>query len=151
MFQLDDGTICVINLKNNCQTDVGGLQPSTDALHKDYKFIYSRIVLFLLLYQTTCAIRIWIVNNIPTMQFFSGISKNTQSKSYMLALTECIWVHGNSKIMRCAILIHMPYYYVILSSEFSIHHFKVHDSMLVLHTHLSTSIYSCDTCHRLML
>ena len=29
-------------------------------------------------------------NNIPTMQFFTGISKNTQSKSYMLPLTECV-------------------------------------------------------------
>ena len=27
------------------------------------------------------------VNSIPTMQFFSGISINTQSKSYMLSLT----------------------------------------------------------------
>ena len=26
--------------------------------------------------------RIWHVNNIPTMQFFPGISRNTQSKSY---------------------------------------------------------------------
>ena len=31
------------------------------------------------------------VNNIPTMQFFTGISRNTQSKSYMLALTERVW------------------------------------------------------------
>ena len=30
------------------------------------------------------------VDNIPTMQFFSGISRNTQSKSYMLSLTECV-------------------------------------------------------------
>ena len=31
------------------------------------------------------------VNNIPKMQSFTGISRNTQSKSYMLSLTECIW------------------------------------------------------------
>ena len=31
------------------------------------------------------------VRNIPTMQFFTGISRNTQSKSYMLSLTEGIW------------------------------------------------------------
>ena len=31
------------------------------------------------------------VNNIPTMQSFTGISRNTQSKSYMLSLTECVW------------------------------------------------------------
>ena len=29
-------------------------------------------------------------NNIPTMQVFTGISKNTQSKSYMQTLTECL-------------------------------------------------------------
>ena len=28
--------------------------------------------------------------NIPTMQLFIGISRNTKSKSYMLSLTECI-------------------------------------------------------------
>ena len=27
------------------------------------------------------------VNKIPTMQFFTGFSRNTQSKSYMLSLT----------------------------------------------------------------
>mgnify|MGYP001795320705 CR=1 FL=1 len=31
------------------------------------------------------------VNNIPTMHFFRGISRNTQSKLYMLSLTECVW------------------------------------------------------------
>ena len=31
------------------------------------------------------------VNNIPTTQFFTGISRNTQSNSYMLSLTECVW------------------------------------------------------------
>ena len=36
------------------------------------------------------------VNNIPTMQFFIGISRNTQSKSYMLSLmTECVWEFRN--------------------------------------------------------
>ena len=32
------------------------------------------------------------LNNIPTMQFFTGISRNTQAKSYLLSLTECVWV-----------------------------------------------------------
>ena len=36
------------------------------------------------------------VNNIPTMQFFNGISGNTQSKSYMLLLTECVWDFQNN-------------------------------------------------------
>ena len=31
------------------------------------------------------------VYNIPTMQFFIGISRNTLSKSYTLLLTECVW------------------------------------------------------------
>ena len=38
---------------------------------------------------------IGLVNNIPTMQFFFGISRNTQSKSYMLSLTECVWDFQN--------------------------------------------------------
>ena len=29
-------------------------------------------------------------NNIPTMQLFTGISRNIQSKSYTLSLTECV-------------------------------------------------------------
>ena len=36
------------------------------------------------------------VNNIPTMQFFTGISQNTQSKSYMLSLTGCAWDFQNN-------------------------------------------------------
>ena len=36
------------------------------------------------------------VNNIPTMQFFTGISRNTQSKSYRLSLTECVWEFQNN-------------------------------------------------------
>ena len=32
------------------------------------------------------------INSVPKMQFFTGISRNTQSKSYMLSLlTECVW------------------------------------------------------------
>ena len=38
-----------------------------------------------------CIQKIGHSNNIPTMQFFTGISRNTQSKSYMLSLTECDW------------------------------------------------------------
>ena len=47
------------------------------------------------------------VNNIPTMQFFSGISRNTQSKTYMLRLTECVW---EFRKMHCGILINIPYW-----------------------------------------
>ena len=38
---------------------------------------------------------------IPTMQFFTGISRNTQSKSYtntMLSLTECVWNFKNDAL-----------------------------------------------------
>ena len=31
------------------------------------------------------------VNNIPTMQFITGISRNNQLKLYMPSLTECVW------------------------------------------------------------
>ena len=47
------------------------------------------------------------VKNIPTMQFFIGILRNTQSKSYMLSLmTECVW---EFEILHCGILINIPY------------------------------------------
>ena len=38
------------------------------------------------------------VNNIPTMQLFTGISRNNQSKSYMLPLTECVWEFRNNAL-----------------------------------------------------
>ena len=41
---------------------------------------------------------IWNVNNIPTMQFLTGIFRNTQSKSYMLSLAECVWELRNSAL-----------------------------------------------------
>ena len=44
---------------------------------------------------------IGLVNEYPTKQFISGISRNTPSKSYMLSLT----VSGISKIMHCGIFI----------------------------------------------
>ena len=36
------------------------------------------------------------VNNIPTMQSFTGIFRKTQSKSYMLSLTEGVWEFQNN-------------------------------------------------------
>ena len=36
------------------------------------------------------------VNNVPTMQFFTGISKTTQFKSHMLSITECVWEFRNN-------------------------------------------------------
>ena len=38
------------------------------------------------------------VYNIPTMQFFTGISRYTQSKSYMLSLTESVWEFRNNAL-----------------------------------------------------
>ena len=49
---------------------------------------------------------VWHNNNIPTMQFFNGISRSTRSKSYMLSLTECVW---EFRMMHCGILINTPY------------------------------------------
>ena len=37
-------------------------------------------------------------NNTPTMQYFTGISKNTQSKSHTLSLTERIWEFQNNAL-----------------------------------------------------
>ena len=36
--------------------------------------------------------------NIHAMQFFFGISKNTQSKSYTLSSTECVWDFLNNAL-----------------------------------------------------
>ena len=44
------------------------------------------------------------INNIPVTQCFTGISRNTQSKSYILSLTECVW---NFQIMHQGILINI--------------------------------------------
>ena len=38
------------------------------------------------------------VNNIPTMQFFTQISRNTKSKAYMLSLSECVWDFQNNAL-----------------------------------------------------
>ena len=38
------------------------------------------------------------VKNIPTKQFFTRISRNTQSKSYTLSLTECVWEVRNNAL-----------------------------------------------------
>ena len=38
------------------------------------------------------------VNSIPTMQLFTGISLNTQSKSYMISLTQCVWEFQNNAL-----------------------------------------------------
>ena len=52
-------------------------------------------------YQSPSMLRlqiIWHVNNIPTMQLFTGISRYTESKLYMLSLTECIWDFQNNAL-----------------------------------------------------
>ena len=38
------------------------------------------------------------VNNIPTMQLFTGIPRNTQSKCYMLTSTGCVWEFPNNAL-----------------------------------------------------
>ena len=37
-------------------------------------------------------------NNIPAMQFFTGISRHTQSKSCRLSLTQCVWEFRNNAL-----------------------------------------------------
>ena len=39
------------------------------------------------------------VHNIPTMQFFTGISRKIQSKLYMLTLTACVWDFRNNALL----------------------------------------------------
>ena len=38
------------------------------------------------------------VNKNPTVQFFTEISRNTQSKSFTLSLTECVWELRNNAL-----------------------------------------------------
>ena len=40
----------------------------------------------------------WDVNNVPKMQFFTGLSRNAQSKSYMLSLTWYGWEFRNNAL-----------------------------------------------------
>ena len=54
------------------------------------------------------------VNNIPTKQFFTGISRNTQSKFYnTLSLPECVWDFRNKALwdthqhaLFCVMMVH---------------------------------------------
>ena len=57
---------------------------------KTIRYIYQRFVIARL--QMLQYVVIWHIYKIPTMQFFAGMSRNTQSKLYMLSLTECVWV-----------------------------------------------------------
>ena len=55
------------------------------------------------------------------MQFLTGISRNTQSKSYMLSLTVCVWEFQNSALWDThehALMIHQPY---LICTERPIH------------------------------
>ena len=75
-------------------------------------FIFSYYILYTFthLYMIVCScivkcaliclrIQIRHVDNIPTMQFFTGISRNILSKSYkMLSLTECVWDFLNNAL-----------------------------------------------------
>ena len=38
------------------------------------------------------------VSDVPSMQLITGISRNTQSISYMLSLTECVWEFQNNAL-----------------------------------------------------
>ena len=38
------------------------------------------------------------VNNVPPMQLFTEISRNTHSKSDMLSLTDCVWDFENNEL-----------------------------------------------------
>ena len=49
------------------------------------------------------------VNIIPSMQFFTGVSRNTHSKSYTLSLTECVWEFQNNALWDAIILLYSAY------------------------------------------
>ena len=59
--------------------------PSSVKKHKLTKGNIGCIVVF------PCINIIGYVNENPTMQYFTGITGNTQSKSYMLSLIKCVW------------------------------------------------------------
>ena len=54
------------------------------------------------------------IDNVPTMQFFTGISGNTHQICY-----HWLSLAGISKILRCGILINMPYCWSTLCSNLS--------------------------------
>ena len=45
------------------------------------------------------------------MQYFTGISRNAQSKSYMLSLTECVWELQNNALWD-------THYHAIVANKF---------------------------------
>ena len=57
---------------------------------------YTRNTMLVKLLVQVLRLPIGHVSNIPTMQFFTGISRNTQSKSSMLSVTECVWDFQNN-------------------------------------------------------
>ena len=66
----------------------------------------------------TSSITIGHVNNIPTLQFFTGISRNTQWKSIRY---HWFSTSGNSILMHCGILINTPYCNISAVQTYYIH------------------------------
>ena len=77
---------------NECESLVSGCSPNADCTDTDGNYKCSCKLGFVG-DGAKCARKYEIIgrgNNIPTMQFFTGISRNTQSISYVLSLTECV-------------------------------------------------------------
>ena len=70
--------------------------------HYSTALISTRLIivgLYSCCYCTYNVVPIGHVNNIPAIQFFTGISRNVQSKSYtMLTLMECVWDFQNNAL-----------------------------------------------------
>ena len=84
-------------------SDCSHLSPSDDRLFISVKMSFSNPCKYMPMSSTSREQTIGHVNNIPTMQLFTGIPKNTQSKSYMLSLTECVWDFQNNAL-TCTIV-----------------------------------------------
>ena len=69
------------------------------------------------------------------MQLFAGISRNAQSKSYMLSFTECVWDFQNSALKDT----HWHALFGMLTLKLSSRSLKIPSSDAYDHTQISNS------------
>ena len=82
--------------------ELPAIQQSANPRHDTYDFDGSEhkpLDFYIILYWSDQFLLLVIIghfNNIPTMQFFTGVYKNTWSKSYMLSWIDWVWDFQNN-------------------------------------------------------
>ena len=107
-----------------------------------FKFCNSRLAIRASCWYTT----IRHVNEIPTMQLFSGIFRNTRSKSYVLSLTERVWDFQNNALWDTyyhALLNIRPTLLFVIWIHLTAHLRSLHESLLSLKTNTYSYWRAC--------